>query len=206
VEEAARAHDAAILDCLACILDRHDGSLFGETHSPSAAFQAAMPTQLGGLGLSSAELTSAPAYLASWIDFLRFDKTHPSFLPALKSVISPHALENSDVYAVQELREAWNVLDFDLSRTDPSSDVHVDGKYVLQSVLGSQVKSVRDLVLAPSHSQKPLTLLVMRASEREWRAQASLAERIRLPLLSMHARRRAVVFLCTNGELAFTWI
>eukprot|EP01043_Picozoa_sp_COSAG02_P084645 COSAG02_NODE_22440_length_752_cov_2.165391_1_plen_52_part_10 len=52
-----------------------------------------MPTQLGGLGLGSAELTSTPAYLASWIDFLRFDKTHPSFLPALKSAISPHPLE-----------------------------------------------------------------------------------------------------------------
>lgn len=56
-----------------------------------------------------------------------------------------HALlENSNVYPVQELRLAWNVLDFDLSRTDPSSDVQIDGKYVLQSVLGSQVEPLRD--------------------------------------------------------------
>ncbi len=61
---------------------------------------------------------------------------------------------------MQELREAWNVLDFDLSRTDPSSDVHVDCKYVLQSVLGSQVKLVRDLVLEPSHSQGEFDFLI----------------------------------------------
>ena len=73
INEAAQAYDAAIIDCLAHILDHSAApTLFSEGTSPSASTQAALPTNLGSLGLSSAQLVSQPAYLASWIDFLRF--------------------------------------------------------------------------------------------------------------------------------------
>ena len=110
IEEAALAYDTSMTDCLAKILDRSSRDLFSEGSSPSASTQAALPTNLGGLGLSSAQVVSLPAYLASWIDFLRFNQQRPSFLPALSAVLSPDALASSPNREIACLRSVWDDL------------------------------------------------------------------------------------------------
>ena len=73
IEDAALAHDNLIADCLSAMLDPAHPSVLNEGPFANAAYgQAALPVQLGGLGLGSAQVTSAPAFLASWVDLLRF--------------------------------------------------------------------------------------------------------------------------------------
>ena len=125
IEEAALAYDTSMTDCLAKILDRSSRDLFSEGSSPSASTQAALPTNLGGLGLSSAQVVSLPAYLASWIDFLRFNQQRPSFLPALSAVLSPDALASSPNREIACLRSVWDDLVSRLTRPDPSSGITI---------------------------------------------------------------------------------
>ena len=51
--------------------------------------QAALPTIQGGLGLGCAELTAAPAYLASWADYLGFMHNHRELATFVNSQIDP---------------------------------------------------------------------------------------------------------------------
>jgi hypothetical protein len=139
-----------------------------------------LPTQQGGLGLGSAQLTSRPAFLASWIDFLRFNHARPSFIPALTSTLSPSSLASNLNPDIVQLRLVWSGLVARLTRPDPSSGIIVGGEYELRNVLGAHVHSVSDLATAKSLSQKDLTTLCMRALEREWRDSASKSDRARL--------------------------
>ena len=70
IEAATTLHDERVLQCLASILDESHPGILHEGHSPSAVLQAVLLVDQGGLGLGSSVATSAPAYLAGWIDFL----------------------------------------------------------------------------------------------------------------------------------------
>ena len=59
----AQDHDLAVLSCLTTLLDA--------ANMPATAVALAhLPLHLGGLGLTSATITAAPAYWASWADTL----------------------------------------------------------------------------------------------------------------------------------------
>ena len=61
--EYAHDHDLAVLSCLTTLLDA--------ANMPATAVALAhLPLHLGGLGLTSATITAAPAYWASWADTL----------------------------------------------------------------------------------------------------------------------------------------
>ena len=107
IEEASDLHDNRVLQCLESILDNAHPGVLDEGHSPSAALQAVLPVDQGGLGLSSSAATSAPAYVAGRIDFLRFCDSHPSLLPALAPFLTPHALLHSPLTDIASLRIAW---------------------------------------------------------------------------------------------------
>ena len=117
IADATIVHDNLIADCLSAILDHAHPSVLEEGPSESAAYaQAALPVQQGGLGLGSAQVTSAPAFLAGWVDFLRFHKAHPPFLPALDAHLTPDALTNSTLPDIVALRDTWDALTSRLSR------------------------------------------------------------------------------------------
>ena len=180
IEEATTLHDDRVLQCLASILDHAHPRVLDEGHSPSAAVQAVLPTDQGGLGLSSSAVTSAPAYVAGWIDFLRFCDSHPSLLPALAPSLTSHALLHSPLPDIASLRTTWAVLSDRLSRDDPDSGDSIGGVPEMQGVLGSAISNVSCLASARASSQRGLTKLCSRALEREWRKVASVTDCIRL--------------------------
>ena len=72
---------------------------------------------------------SLPAYLASWIDFLRFNQQRLSFLLALSGVLSPDALASSPNSEIACLRSVRDDLVSRLARSDPSSGIAIGGQY-----------------------------------------------------------------------------
>ena len=180
IADGALAHDDLIADCLTSILDVNYPALFDEGHSPSAFAQASLPVCQGGLGLGSAQVTSEPAYLAGWVDFLRFTHSHPSFLPALTPYLTSDALLECPLADIRALSDTWDSLCRRLTRVDPQSGDQVPGLYELQGALGPHVKCVADLATAHAAPQKRLNTLCMRALERGWRAKASVENCVRL--------------------------
>ena len=147
IADGALAHDDLIADCLTSILDVNYPALFDEGHSPSAFAQASLPVCQGGLGLGSAQVTSEPAYLAGWVDSLRFTHSHPSFLPALTPYLTSDALLECPLADIRALSDTWDSLCRRLTRVDPQSGDQVPGLYELQGALGPHVKCVADLAL-----------------------------------------------------------
>ena len=126
-------------------------------------------------------LASEPAYVASWIDYLRFVHAHPSLFPHLFPLISADSLENSDLPAVVELRDAWEVLEDGMQR--PWRDqpgVVLPGLAELQALLGKEVKGLASLRVAKTRSQTALTHACQKRMERNWRSDAGRANCTRL--------------------------
>eukprot|EP01047_Picozoa_sp_COSAG01_P011011 COSAG01_NODE_477_length_16509_cov_38.684217_15_plen_171_part_00 len=95
--------------------------------------------QLGGLGLSSAEWTSAAAYTAGWTDFLRFMSENTHVFPALSPHITAAALSTSQLAPVLELRAAWDFLADFLTVDHDDISVARDGHETLRVCLGETV-------------------------------------------------------------------
>ena len=147
IEDATLVHDGLVVDCLSSILDRAHPSLFDEGPFDGGAYgQASLPVRQGGLGIGSAQVTSAPAYLAGWVDFLRFHHAHPSFLPELAPCLTRDALTTSQLPDILALRDTWSVLTSRLSRIDLVTGDLIGGEFEMQGALGSSVSSVADLV------------------------------------------------------------
>lgn len=185
--EAAATHDEAVLSTLSLLLHPSDPLLREPADEDEeqalhlARCQALMPAAAGGLGLSSASGASEPAYVASWIDYLRFVHAHPSLFPQILPLISADSLEESDLPAVVELRAAWEELEERLQR--PSVDqpgVMLPGLAELQALLGKEVKGVASLRVAKARSQTALTHACQKYAERSWREDASRADCTRL--------------------------
>ena len=108
IEAAAVAHDEAVLQCLSLLLDAHalplntnpaadndDNGTFNSDALSRARMQAFLPITSGGLGLSNAQLASEPAYVAAWVDYLRFVHAHPSLFPSVHTLLTPASLATS---------------------------------------------------------------------------------------------------------------
>jgi hypothetical protein len=146
---------------------------------PRAHMQAPLPAAAGRLGLGCAQLTAAPAYVAGWIDYLRFIGAHESLFPALPPLLTPTALESSTLPAVEALRDAYETLEGSLERVSDSGAV-IPGHLEVQAVLGRQVSGAGTLHLARAKSQTALTHACQAAAERTWRASATRADCTRL--------------------------
>ena len=82
-----------------------------------------------------------PAYIAGWVDFLHFTGTNEGVFPAVAPLVAPTALENSSLYSIYALREAWAYMD-ETGLARPSVDEPgetLPGVLEMQEVLGEQV-------------------------------------------------------------------
>ena len=97
---ASEQHDLAITRCLSSLLNpaaapilhavdtNMDGgdprtlAFFNNDRRWLAAAQACLPVVQGGLGLSCAKMTGDAAYVAGWVDYLRFLDAYPGLFPA----------------------------------------------------------------------------------------------------------------------------
>ena len=118
--------------------------------------QAFLPVAAGGLGLASAQLTSQPAYVASWIDYLWFVATNDSLFPSVLPLLTPNSLRTSTLQPIRELREAWQGLEDRLERPDPDRPGYViSGLKTLQELLGR---------LSSGRRSSPITMVVVERS------------------------------------------
>ena len=183
---AAKRHDDAVAECLSLMLDkrRHplqdledceDEEVFGNDARFLARTQCYLPVKAGGLGLGCAATTAEPAYIAGWVDFLHFVGANEEVFPAVTRLVQPAALESSPLFAIEQLRDAWDYMDCTgLSR--PSVDnpgEMLPGALEMQEVLGEQVSGVGSLHAAKGGAQKGLSAARMRGLERFWREEAA---------------------------------
>ena len=167
---AAKRHDDAVAECLSLMLDkrRHplqdledceDEEVFGNDARFLARTQCYLPVKAGGLGLGCAATTAEPAYIAGWVDFLHFVGANEEVFPAVIRLVQPAALESSPLFAIEQLRDAWDYMDCTgLSR--PSVDnpgEMLPGALEMQEVLGEQVSGVGSLHAAKGGAQKGLS-------------------------------------------------
>ena len=116
-----------------------------------------------------------PAYIARWVDFLHFTGTNEGVFPAVAPLVTPAALENSSLYSIFALREAWTYMDVTgLARpsVDEPGEI-LPGALEMQEVLGEQVRGVGSLHTARGKAQKGLSAARMRGLERKWRTEAA---------------------------------
>ena len=158
--------------------DDNDGLTYSKNARSRARMQAFLPIATGGLGLPCAQLASNPAYVASWVDYLRFIGTHPDLFPSIPPLLTPACLETSTTPAVMALREAYDWLEGRLERTADGQTI--PGTMELQAILGRQVSGVGTLHLAKAKAQTALTHACQAATERTWRESATWAACTRL--------------------------
>jgi hypothetical protein len=182
---AANMHDERVSACLSCLLyPEHRHVLIGSdaasvpacrlTRASIAQAQSWLPTQLGGLGLSSAEWTSAAAYTAGWTDFLRFMSENTHVFPALSPHITAAALSTSQLAPVLELRATWDFLADFLTVDHDDISVARDGHETLRVCLGETVTAPYLLARAKAGAQKRLSHAVWSAFvEKGWNQHAA---------------------------------
>ena len=141
--------------------------------------QAFLPITSGGLGLSNAQLASEPAYVAAWVDYLRFVRAHPSLFPSVHTLLTPASLATSSCPSIAALREAYDNLSSNLERDDPALGA-ISGDVEMRAILGEHVSGVESLHLARAKPQRALTHAVLATAERNWRLDASRADCTRL--------------------------
>ena len=193
VADAATAHDRAVSSCLSHLLDARTDPL-GQVRAAGAMSagqralrrerrraceQAQLPVAAGGLGLGCARATCDVAWVASWVDFLRFVGEHDTVFPALAAHVSPQALRYGTLRGTLELHEAYARLGDNLARTAEDGSA-ISGTVEMGLILGEQVRGVDSLHLARPRPQGALGHAVSVSLEREWRADASRAEEVRL--------------------------